>query len=223
MISLDSVTKIYQQGQKSTLALDSVTLQIEEKEFAVVRGPSGSGKTTLLVLIAGMLRPSNGVITINQQNLALLSSQQKAAFRARQIGFVFQMFHLVPYLSVLENILLGTGRGDAEKSRSESLLESLGLREKLHNLPAELSAGEKQRTAVARALISNPKILLADEPTGNLDPVSAETVLVHLGQYQEKGGTVVLASHSDLADRYASRLIRLNQGRISEVAPIGEG
>ncbi|UCF38025.1 MAG: ABC transporter ATP-binding protein [Acidobacteriota bacterium] len=216
VISLDSVSKIYRQGQKETLGLDAVTLHIQEKEFVVVRGPSGSGKTTLLVLIAGLLRPSQGVITVNQQNLERLNSQQKAAFRARNVGFVFQMFHLVPYLSVLENVLLGTGQRETEKTRSVNLLESLGLGEKLSSLPAELSAGEQQRTAVARALISNPKIILADEPTGNLDPVSAQTVLDHLDQFQKGGGTVILASHSDLADRYANRLVHLKQGRISE-------
>ena len=217
MIVLESVSKSYRGEQGLNLALDAVNLQIEKNEFVVLRGPSGSGKTTLLVLIAGMLRPTQGEVIVDQQRLSELSVEQKAGFRARNIGFVFQMFHLVPYLNVAENIALAAFEGRSDLVKSERMLQQLGLDERARSLPSELSAGEKQRTAVARALINQPQIVLADEPTGNLDPDNARVVLSHLNDFHEQGGTVVLASHSDLADDFADRVVELRNGKIAAV------
>lgn len=214
MITLESVSKSYRGEQGLTLALDAVNLKIENNEFVVLRGPSGSGKTTLLVLIAGMLRPSRGEVIVDQQRLSELSAEQKAGFRARKIGFVFQMFHLVPYLNVVENVALAAVEGRSDLVKAEVLLQQLGLSGKARSLPSELSAGEKQRTAVARALINQPQIVLADEPTGNLDPDSARVVHSHLSDFHKQGGTVVVASHSDLADGYADRVLEMKNGRI---------
>ena len=221
MITLESVTKSYQGEQGHTLALDSINLTIDKNEFVVLRGPSGSGKTTLLVLIAGMLRPSQGEIIVDRQKLSRMSAEQKARFRSRNIGFVFQMFHLVPYLDVVENVALAAVGGDADALKVEALLDKLGMGEKAKSLPSELSAGEKQRTAVARALINRPQIVLADEPTGNLDPDSAHMVLAYLSEFHKQGGTVVVASHNDLADGFGNRVVQLQKGRIVGVKDCG--
>jgi len=214
VINLESVSKSYRKDGFDTLALDAVSLEIEEGEFVVLRGPSGSGKTTLLVLIAGMLRPTKGEIIINQKNLAEMNAEQKARFRADNIGFVFQMFHLVPYLNVIENVMLAETVQESDSKKAESLLSSLGLINMLLSYPAELSAGEKQRTAIARALINQPKILLADEPTGNLDPDNAQMVLSYFADFQRQGGTLVVASHNDAADQFADRIINLSGGQL---------
>jgi len=214
VITLESITKSYQGEQGHTLALDAIDLTIDKNEFVVLRGPSGSGKTTLLVLIAGMLRPSQGEILVDQQKLSAMSAEQKARFRSRNIGFVFQMFHLVPYLNVVENVTLAAVGGESDTAKAEALLNKLGMGEKTRSLPSELSAGEKQRTAVARALINEPQIVLADEPTGNLDPDSARLVLSYLSEFHRQGGTVVVASHNDLADGFADRVVQLQKGRI---------
>ena len=214
MITLESVSKSYQGAQGRTVALDAIDLKIDRSDFVVLRGPSGSGKTTLLVLIAGMLRPSQGEIIVDQQKLSEMSAERKARFRARNIGFVFQMFHLVPYLNVVENVTLAALGGEVDTLKAKALLNKLGMDEKAKSLPAELSAGEKQRTAVARALINQPQIVLADEPTGNLDPESARMVLSYLSDFHRQGGTVVVASHNDLADSFANRVVELRSGRI---------
>jgi ABC-type lipoprotein export system ATPase subunit len=217
VIVLESVSKTYPGGRGGTKALDTIDLTIGKNEFVVLRGPSGSGKTTLLVLIAGMLRPSRGEIKVDGERLSELSANQKAHFRAHNIGFIFQTFHLIPYLNVVENVALAAVEAEDASTSVEALLDRLGLGEKYRSLPAELSAGEKQRTAVARALINQPRIVLADEPTGNLDPDSARTVLSYLSDFHKQGGTVVVASHNDLADSFATRVVELEKGRISRV------
>ncbi len=223
MITLESVSKSYQGAQGRTVALDAIDLKIDKHDFVVLRGPSGSGKTTLLVLIAGMLRPSQGEIIVDQQRLSEMSAERKARFRARNIGFVFQMFHLVPYLNVVENVTLAAVGGEADTLKAEVLLNKLGMGEKGNSFPSELSAGEKQRTAVARALINQPQIVLADEPTGNLDPESARKVLSYLSDFHKQGGTVIVASHSDFADGFANRVVELRSGRIVGLAAATPG
>jgi ABC-type lipoprotein export system ATPase subunit len=214
VIELASVTKIYTPEQGP--ALDKIDLKIGKGDFVVLRGPSGSGKTTLLVLVAGMLRPTSGEIFVDNQKLSKLSSEQRARFRAQKIGFVFQMFHLVPYLNVTDNISLAVSDEREYRSRILELLSKLGLEKKVDCYPAELSAGEKQRTAIVRALVNRPPILLADEPTGNLDPENSRVILSHLSDYHHQGGTVVLASHNDMADSFAGRVIELKDGRLTE-------
>ena len=216
MIVLGDVTKAYRTRRGPVKALDGVSLEIPEGEFVAVRGPSGSGKTTLLMVIAGMLRPSAGTVAVGQQEIYALNQQARARFRAQNIGFVFQMFHLVPYLNISENVTLAARVGDTGDRTPQvaGLLDRLGLAGRATHKPAELSAGEKQRTAIARALLNRPKIILADEPTGNLDPENAGTVMKHLVDFQRGGGTVLIATHGEAADEFATRVISLRNGRL---------
>jgi putative ABC transport system ATP-binding protein len=211
---LEDVTKAYQTRAGQVKALAGVNLHIDRGEFVVISGPSGSGKTTLLMTVAAMLRPTSGVVRVDDRDVYAMSVRQRARFRADNIGFVFQMFHLVPYLSVLDNVLLARGAvaRNGQKTRALELLERLGLQHRLGHRPAELSAGEKQRTAVARAMLNEPKLILADEPTGNLDPENAEAVLKHLKDFQKTGGTVMLATHGPAAVEFATQTIYLRDG-----------
>jgi putative ABC transport system ATP-binding protein len=213
---LEDVAKAYQTRAGQVKALAGVNLHIDQGEFVVISGPSGSGKTTLLMTVAAMLRPTSGVVRVDDRDVYAMSVRQRARFRADTIGFVFQMFHLVPYLSVLDNVLLARGAvtRNGQKTRARELLEQLGLQHRLGHRPGELSAGEKQRTAVARAMLNEPKLILADEPTGNLDPENAEAVLKHLKDYQEAGGTVMVATHGPTAVRFATRTVYLRDGAI---------
>jgi putative ABC transport system ATP-binding protein len=215
MLALQDLSKMYHTGTREVKALEGVSLEINEGEFVTVCGPSGSGKTTLLMMVAGMLRPSRGAVRFDEQDIYQMSGRQRARFRAHHIGFVFQMFHLVPYLSVLENVLVAGGPfGAGEAGRAQELLEQLGLRERAGHRSAELSAGEKQRTAIARALLNRPRLILADEPTGNLDPVNAAGVLDHLRDFQREGGTVIMATHGSAAQEFATRSIALRDGSV---------
>jgi ABC-type lipoprotein export system ATPase subunit len=216
MVRLERASKIYRTKHGSVKALDEVHLHIKEGEFTVVRGPSGSGKTTLLLSIGGMLRPTDGRVIYKNSDIYTLSERERATFRAENIGFVFQLFHLVPYLNVIDNVLLpaGVGRSRYSQEDAKDLLNRLHLKERIHHKPAELSAGEKQRTAIARALIKHPRIILADEPTGNLDPENSEQIMHHLAEYHSKGGTVIVVTHGKAVDRYASRVVYLKKGQI---------
>jgi len=212
MIEIKDLSKIYASDLGEVKALDNVSLYISKGEFIVIRGASGSGKTTLLLMIGAMLNPSKGKILFDQEDIYRLSITKRNKFRASNIGFVFQMFHLLPYLTLLENVNVMTlGKKNAE---AKKLLTDLGLEDRMNHKPQALSAGEKQRTAVARALINHPKIILADEPTGNLDPENAEEVLNSFVQFQKKGGTVIVVTHGKEADKYADRIISLKNGKI---------
>ena len=217
MIVLKNVSKTYPTRSGQVEALGGVSLQIAEGEFVVVRGPSGSGKTTLLLTVGGMLRPTNGRVVIGENDIYAMSERKRAKFRAQNIGFVFQMFHLVPYLNVIENILLSVGvaRDPAGKTQAKELLARLNISGREYHKPSELSAGERQRTAIARALLNRPRVVLADEPTGNLDPENAAEVIQYLAQFHHDGGTVIVVTHGSVADQYASRIIHLRGGRIS--------
>jgi ABC-type lipoprotein export system ATPase subunit len=217
MIRLENVLKTYQTRRGNVNALNDINLGIEKGEFVVICGPSGCGKTTLLMTIAAMLRPTRGIVSIEQNDLYTMSVQARAKFRAKNIGFVFQMFHLVPYLNVVDNILLASGTvvNKGEKNRAFELIEQFGLTGRDYHKPAELSAGEKQRTAITRALFNNPKIILADEPTGNLDVDNATSVLGFLSEFHKAGGTVILATHGAQAQEYADRVIALHNGSIA--------
>jgi ABC-type lipoprotein export system ATPase subunit len=216
MLVLEDLTKTYRTRAGEVTALDGVSLRIDKGEFIAVCGPSGSGKTTLLMMIAAMLRPSGGAVRFDDRNLYEMSVPDRARFRARNIGFVFQMFHLVPYLNVLENVLIAAGAvgGGNGKARAAELLQRLGLQHRLGHRPGELSAGEKQRTAIARALLNQPRLILADEPTGNLDSQNARGVLQHLQDFQKDGGTVLVATHGPAAQEFATRTIHLHDGRV---------
>lgn len=215
MIQIQNLSRLYQTKNGLVRALDRVNLEIGRGEFVVLRGHSGSGKTTLLLTLGGMLHPSEGTLRCLDREIYRLSEKERNRFRAENIGFVFQMFHLVPYLSVLENVLLAQGGASSERvKRAQSLLEELHLGHRTHHKPAELSAGEKQRAALARAMLNEPKVLLADEPTGNLDPKNAEEVIEHMSAFHRRGGTVVVVTHGALADEKADRVIHMKDGRI---------
>ncbi len=217
MIHLESISKVYSDRRRGDVrALDDVSLAVSEAEFVAIKGPSGSGKSTLLMAVGGMNRPSAGRAVVDGVDLYGMSSQERAQFRADKIGFVFQMFHLVPYLNVIENVLLPTvnDRSKASRDGALALLERFGMSGRLHHKPAELSTGERQRTAMARALLNRPKLVLADEPTGNLDPENAAEVMGYLSEFQRDGGTVVLVTHEGAALEHAERIVRIRQGKI---------
>ena len=212
-IVLENVAKVYKKGNRIVKALDNISLEIEQGRFVVLNGPSGSGKTTLLMAIAGMLRPTSGKIFIGDKNLYEMSMQARTKYRAANIGFVFQLFHLVPYLNVTENIAFASNSA-AKDNNIDGLVKNLGISERSRHKPWELSAGEKQRTAIARAMINNPGIILADEPTGNLDPENADVVFGYLAEFQRSGGTVIVATHQASAGKNGDRIIRLRNGCI---------
>jgi len=218
MLKIEDISKTYDTAHGRVAALAGVSAEIKKGEFAVVRGPSGCGKTTLLLMLGGMLHPTSGAVTVADQRLYELAANKRARFRSEQIGFVFQMFHLVAYLSVLENVLLAggsRGRKADDRGRAEELLKQFGLADRITHKPSELSAGERQRTAIARALFNRPSVLLADEPTGNLDPDNAAETVRFLKEYQkEQGGTVVMVTHSDGADAAADRIVRMKAGKL---------
>jgi len=224
MIRLENVGKTYYTDGGEVRALDGVSLAVSAGEFVAVRGPSGCGKSTLLSLIGGLSTATTGSVHVNQRNLAAMTSAERAAFRAETIGFVFQMFHLLPYLDVLDNVLVGARPGEDQPSleHASDLLTRFGLGGRLTHHPAQLSAGECQRVAMARAMLHRPALVLADEPTGNLDPENARAVLSHLGEFQQSGGTVLLVTHEEQAAACAQRTILLRAGRIESHAEAAE-
>ena len=217
MICLENVVKTYRTRRGDVTALNDINLRIEKGEFVVICGPSGCGKTTLLMTIAAMLHPTGGIVSVEDNRLYAMSVQARAKFRAENIGFVFQMFHLVPYLNILENVLLAGGAVSKSNNNAKALelIEQFGLAGRHYHKPAELSAGEKQRTAIARALFNRPKIILADEPTGNLDADNETSVLGYLSEFHKAGGIVILATHGKEAGQFANRTINLHNGKIA--------
>lgn len=221
LLQLENVVKSYHFGNGTIHAVEGVSLQLAEGEFLAVRGPSGCGKSTLLLMAGALLNPDAGEVRIAGQAPYSMGPDQRAEFRAKQIGFVFQQFHLVPYLSVLENILapaLAVAAQPAIQERARGLIEQFGLTERARHLPAKLSSGERQRVAMARSLLNQPQLLLADEPTGNLDPENAEILLQSLAEFAARGGGVLLVTHDDRAASYAQQTVTLPRGRIAESA-----
>ncbi|MGD8238018.1 MAG: ABC transporter ATP-binding protein [Armatimonadota bacterium] len=215
MIELENVSKLYQGADGEVRALDDVTLSVATGEFTAVRGPSGCGKSTLLLTVGAMVRPTEGRVLLDGRDVYALSPSHRARLRADRIGFVFQMFHLVPYLNALENVLLPTLAGASPgRDQALELLDRLQLSHRLHHRPAELSTGERQRCALARALLNRPEIILADEPTGNLDPDNAAQVMQYLSEFHRHGGTVLLVSHDPIANEYAQRVLHIERGRV---------
>ena len=219
MIRLIDVRKIYRQGESEIAALDGVTLEIPKGAFAVIMGPSGSWKSTLLQLIGGLDRPSSGDLLVDGRLIGQMADGEVTLFRRTKIGFVFQFYNLLPTLTALENVSLpfvldGTSKAEADR-RAATLLEKVALERRRHHLPEEMSGGEIQRIAIARALAFNPPILLADEPTGNLDSKTGEAVLSLLREInKEDGCTIVMVTHSQEAAAYGERRILLKDGRI---------
>ena len=216
LLDAQHIGKTYGRNANEVCALEDVTVSGDPGEFIAVQGPSGSGKTTFLLVAGGLLAPDSGEICVDGVNPYSLTSEERACFRAKTVGFVFQQFHLVPYLSVLDNVLapaMASGLSDA-RDRARELIVRFGMEHRTHHVPAQLSTGERQRTALARALLNSPKLLLADEPTGNLDRENAEIVLGYLTDFVEAGGIVLLVTHSDHAASYAQHLVRLRDGRV---------
>ena len=217
---LDSVTKTHQLKNRTVTALDGVSLELRSGEFLAIRGPSGCGKSTLLMTLGGMQRPDSGTVHWLDDDIYGLSGDQRTKRRAEIVGFVFQQFHLVPYLSIMDNVLssrLAFGDGDSNevKTRAIQLIERFGLQDRIAHRPGQLSIGERQRVAMARAMLNSPKILLADEPTGNLDEANANVVLEALKRFAEEGGAVLLVTHDDRAAAVASKNIAMDSGRLS--------
>ncbi len=221
MIQLSGIRKTYRQGGNDIKALDGVDLTIGRGEFVAIMGPSGSGKSTLLNVLGALDKPDQGSYRLGDDDVGSLDDDAASDLRNRRIGFVFQSFHLLPRLSVLENVLLpqryATASDPQAAQRAQALLERIGLGGRIGHLPGELSGGQLQRAAIARALLNEPALLLADEPTGNLDSKSARDVMALLTELNAGGQTLVMVTHDpDIAAR-AGRTIHLRDGRIAEV------
>jgi putative ABC transport system ATP-binding protein len=220
MIKIENLSKKYNSKGNSVVALNEVSLSIEKGEFISIVGPSGSGKTTLLLCMGGLIHPSVGKVNIDGASIYDLNIKERANFRLRNLGFVFQTFNLIPYLTALENVqiplsLAGTTNGN-QTDRATELLEKLGLGDRLNHKPRELSIGQQQRVAIARALANNPKIIMADEPTGNLDPNTTTETVAYLNLLNQTGITVVMVTHNPGVAEYAQRTLRLVDGRVME-------
>jgi len=216
MIEFNGVCKTFKGPEGPVAALRDFTVKLSGGEFVVARGPSGSGKSTMLLVAGGLLRPTSGTLSIDGQDPYALSPARRGAMRASQIGFVFQQFHLIPYLSVRDNILAPAVALPSSEAanRADELIERFGLGERRHHLPAQLSTGERQRTALARAVLNRPGILLADEPTGNLDEDNGKIVLEHLAEFVRDGGTVLMVTHEESGIAHADRVLHLEGGKL---------
>jgi putative ABC transport system ATP-binding protein len=216
MIQLELVAREYPSKPTPVRALASISLSVPRGEWLSIMGPSGSGKSTLVNLLGCLDRPTRGTVRIAGQDLSTMTAQQLDRFRADKIGFIFQQFHLIPYLSALENVMLAQYfHSITDESEALAALNSVGLADRASHLPGQLSGGEQQRVCIARALINQPPILLADEPTGNLDEENQQIVLAHLRQLHAQGHTIVMVTHDPVMARMADRLIELQHGHIA--------
>lgn len=228
LIEIEELSKLYGFGDATTVALDEVSLTIEKGEFIAVMGPSGSGKTTLMNILGLLDKPTHGVYRLNGKNVSRLSKNRQAKVRRDNIGFIFQSFNLLPKLTILENVALPLAyKGTRQTKRlkaAEHVLEQVGLSDRDSYLPGQLSGGQLQRAAIARALVNNPSIIIADEPTGNLDSVSARVVMELLSDVHKLGNTVLMVTHNPSLTRYADRIIYMLDGSIvyDEASAVGE-
>ena len=216
VLCCESLTKTYLSGGREITVLKSITFGAPRSEFLAVVGPSGSGKSTLLGLLAGLDRPSSGRVLLDGSDLGNLGENQRARLRAEKVGFVFQSFHLIPTLTAQENVQVPLElRGEEPQGRARELLERVGLKDRAHHYPAQLSGGEQQRVALARAFVHSPRVLFADEPTGNLDAETGSGIIGLMEELNRQvGTTLVLVTHDhDLASR-ARRVIRLLDGAV---------
>ena len=217
MITLEGITKVYLAGEVEVAALKGISLHIPEGEFVAIMGPSGSGKSTLMNLIGCLDQPSSGRYILDGYDVSVLTDDQLAWIRNRKIGFVFQSFNLIPRASAVHNVempLIYAGENQQRRERAMAALESVGILDRASHLPNELSGGQQQRVAVARALVTDPAILLADEPTGNLDSESSLEIMKLLRELNHQGRTIVLITHEPDIAAFASRVVRLRDGVI---------
>lgn len=219
ILKVENLTKTYGSGENLVHAVDDVSFSVEKGEFVAIVGASGSGKSTLLHLIGGVDRPTSGKIFVDGNDISKTNDDKLAVFRRRQVGIVYQFYNLIPILTVEENITLPCdldGRG-VDRERLEMILDSFGLRARRKHLPNQLSGGQQQRTSIARALINNPSLVLADEPTGNLDSKSSEEVMSILKMCnQSYGQTVIMITHNLDIAKQADRIITISDGKIVE-------
>jgi len=222
-IQLDHVSRHYSMGGTSVRAVDDLSLSVGQNEFLALLGSSGSGKSTLLNLIGGLDRPTSGSIVTNGQNIAALSSLELARYRRDSIGMIFQSFNLLPRMTLEENIELPLRLAEIDRAerpaRVREALERVRLTHRMGHRPAELSGGEQQRVAIARALVNRPKILLADEPTGNLDSSTGEAILALLREQSQHGMTIVMVTHErSLAEKFADRIAIMGDGKLLSIS-----
>ncbi|MDD3360816.1 MAG: ABC transporter ATP-binding protein [Hespellia sp.] len=218
ILQTENLKKIYGVGDTAVHALDGVSMSVEKGEFAAIVGTSGSGKSTLLHMLGGLDRPTSGTVTVDGRNIFSLKDEELTIFRRRKIGFVFQNYNLVPVLNVYENIVLPVQLDghEPEAGYVKQIVDTLGLSEKLENLPANLSGGQQQRVAIARALAAKPAILLADEPTGNLDSRTSMDVMSLLKVTSQMfGQTVVMITHNEELAQMADRILRIEDGKVT--------
>ena len=209
------VSRTYDMGTFTVMALDGIDLSVSRGEFVAVVGPSGSGKSTLLNLIGGLDRPSGGRVRVLGSDLSNLSEEKMTRFRRENVGMVFQFFHLIPHISALDNIMISRMfEADCSVERALRLLDQLGLKDRMSHLPGELSGGEQQRVSLARALFNEPDILLADEPTGNVDTKMGSSIVKLLRDQKKWGRTIILVSHDMNVAREADRIVELKDGRV---------
>src|SRR5882672_8577828 len=220
MIKLSHVSRLYPaqaEGGGVVRALDDVSLVVQPGEWLAVMGPSGSGKSTLANLIGCLDRPTSGEIWLDGENVARLSAQDMNRARAETVGFIFQQFHMIPYLTAVENVMLAQYfHSMTDEQEALEALDRVGLKDRAEHLPSQLSGGEQQRVCIARALINDPKIVLADEPTGNLDAVNEAMVLRLLRDLHKQGRTIVMVTHDPVVARLADRRIELHHGKIAQ-------
>jgi putative ABC transport system ATP-binding protein len=221
MIICKSISKSYTKGTNIVTPLENLDLEVGRGEFLALMGPSGSGKTTLLNLISGIDSPASGSLVIDGENIAAFSRKELTQWRARKVGYIFQLYHLIPVLTAFENVelpLLITSLSRAErKQKAEEALEIVGLKDRSHHTPSELSGGQEQRVAIARALVADPALLVADEPTGDLDRESATMILELLQSLsRERGKTIVMVTHDARAAAAADRILHLEKGKLLE-------
>lgn len=215
MIKCQEISKIYKMKNKEVKALDQVSIEIKKGEFVTLRGPSGCGKSSLLLTIGGMIKPTIGSTIVNETDIYQLDPKWRSKFRGETIGFIFQAFHLIPYLDVMENILSASiCNGKDLQTKAHELIDKFHLNLRVSHKPSELSTGEKQRVALARAFLNSPSLILADEPTGNLDPENTTIVMNHLKEYQKSGGTIILVTHQNNNEQYSDRTIFMEAGKI---------
>jgi putative ABC transport system ATP-binding protein len=217
LISIKDATKIYKQGQKIIKACDEVNLNVNEGEFIVIIGPSGSGKSTLLQLVGGLDRATSGQIIINGIDTSKISESKMTALRRKMIGFIFQNFNLIPTLTAEQNVEAAiSNRSTHDRQRAKKVLETVGLADRANHLPSLLSGGEQQRVAIARALINDPVIILADEPTGNLDSRTGEEIMILLRDLcKNQGKTIILITHSEYVKKFADQVLEIRDGRLN--------
>ena len=218
IIKMQSLCKFYEMGDQVVHALDSINLDFQLNDYTAIMGPSGSGKSTLMNIIGCLDTPTSGIYELNGQQVADMDDDELARIRNREIGFVFQTFNLLPRLNCLRNVelpLIYAGVSpDEREERARKALVRVGLGDRITHKPAELSGGQIQRVAIARALINNPSIILADEPTGNLDTATSQEIMKIFGALSEAGNTIILITHEEDIARYTSRIIRLRDGKI---------